>query len=172
MRTLQLEVRNMVDWLTPTIGFVGVALGAGISEYRRWRDNKDQFRVLTFEKRLKIHQQAFAHLCKMGLKLSAYKNLKDSPTNEYQKTLKSSTDSAYEWYLDNCLSLDEVTQNKFIEFIIEAEHYSIFKDSSKKSDMLFDEVRKAITQGIGVQHLPEIHDGNIQKHQDSANTKN
>ena len=49
----------MPEWI---VALISVVLGAGISEFRHWRENKEQFRVMTFEKRIQTHQEALSQI--------------------------------------------------------------------------------------------------------------
>lgn len=55
----------MSDWVAPVIGLIGVILGVSISEYRYWRESKERYRIITFEKRLETHQEALSRFYRL-----------------------------------------------------------------------------------------------------------
>jgi hypothetical protein len=152
----------MADWLTPIIGLGGVILGAGISEYRRWREGKEQYRVLTFERRLKTHQEALVQVSRLYNSFSSYIDFTIRASDKLEM-LETSIDKAEEWWSDNCLYLDEVTREKFSDLLIALRDFLITKDVGDLPYGLFDETRDAITNGIGVEHLPRIAQAHSQK---------
>ena len=48
-----------MEWLTGLFTLLGVSLGIGIGELRRWQERKERFQLMTFEKRLETHQAAY-----------------------------------------------------------------------------------------------------------------
>ena len=52
----------MAEWWVPLVGLFGVLVGVGITEFRLWAERKDRYRIMTFEKRLQVHQEAY-RLC-------------------------------------------------------------------------------------------------------------
>lgn len=49
----------MADWVAPVMGLAGVALGAGIAEFRHWRESRERYQAMSFERRLEAHQEAY-----------------------------------------------------------------------------------------------------------------
>ena len=54
-----------MDWLTGLFTLLGVGLGLGYSEYKNYRERKERFQVISFEKRLQVHQNALSRIYKL-----------------------------------------------------------------------------------------------------------
>lgn len=51
-----------MDWFTPLVGFLGLAIGYGYQEYRVRRERKDKYKEVVFERRLDAHQEVYCRL--------------------------------------------------------------------------------------------------------------
>lgn len=146
----------MSDWMAPVIGLIGVILGASISEYRHWRESKERYRIITFEKRLKTHQEALSLFYRLYKALNLYDAFVEK-SDERKDNLNNTIDEVLEWWKTNCLLLDEATRQKMIDALTALrDHVGFEKSYDKAIHSLLWEVRDAIIRGIGVQHLPEM----------------
>lgn len=48
-----------MDWITPLVGFLGLAIGFGYQEYKIRHERKDKYKDMVFGKRLESHQGAY-----------------------------------------------------------------------------------------------------------------
>ena len=134
----------MPEWI---VALISVVLGAGIIEFRHWRDSREQFRVMTFEKRLQTHQEALSYCYKLYHSIFSRKDEgeKNKTVNEVGK-----------WWEDNCLLLDEKSRRKMLDLVGDARDYvNGFAESQSTVQRTFRETLRVISQGIGVKHLPE-----------------
>jgi hypothetical protein len=137
----------MPEWVAPVVGLIGVVLGAGISEFRHWREDKEQYRVMTFEKRLQTYQEALS-LC---YELQDILNIAKSNEEKYEVI-----DKLQKWWENNCLSLDENTRQSINALTSEAYgHVSGYAEKRSTVFVKLVETRATIVQGIGIRHLPE-----------------
>jgi len=152
-----------MDWLTPVMGIIGVVVGAGIQEFRIWREKKDKYMDMVFEKRLDAHQGAY-YWCMRLLKVALPINL--TQDGGVQVAVEE-INEAMEWVDKNALYLDEdsrieigelfkfvnVTSSKYVDrrniegINSEEERQKVVKKVR--------EVLSSITRGIGVKYLPE-----------------
>jgi hypothetical protein len=146
----------MQEWIAPVVGLIGVVLGAGISEFRHWRENKEQYRVMTFEKRLKIYQEALSWFYRLNSNLNLYDAFIEK-SSERKDNLIKTIDKVDEWWKNNCLLLDERTRQKIVDLLLLLrDHVGFEKSYDKTVHASLWEMRDKIIRGIGVRHLPEI----------------
>lgn len=62
----------MSDWVLATIDPVCLLLGIGVSGLRQWRQERDRYKFMTFEKRLTVHQEAYKLTSNIGQLFSTY----------------------------------------------------------------------------------------------------
>lgn len=132
-----------MEWVA---AIVGVIIGAAIQEFRHWRESKERFRVMTFEKRLEAHQRAYYWCHKLN------EVLNPSNSEEIHKVASE----AREWWDSNCLFLDANSRHKMVELINLAHFYA---DGNKLGEDVWSALMKAwktIVAGIGVEYLPEM----------------
>ncbi len=143
----------MSELVVPIIGLIGVILGIGASELRSWLMNKEQYRILTFEKRLKTHQEAFYMCYQLRTSFLGFV-LTHKATDEQYKI----THEAHKWWENNCLLLDESSRQKMSESIDKVGNLFLGLNNETPNNVLvsLQELRAAITKGIGIKHLPEI----------------
>ncbi len=137
----------MPDWLVPILTLIGVILGAGISEFRHYRESKERYREMTFEKRLLAHQEALSWCYKLS----------DILNTEKKEAVFDIVGRMRTWFADNCLFLDDVSRVEIIDLSNQAFVYASGYDE-KHSDIFvkLGETREAIIRGIGIQHMPDI----------------
>jgi hypothetical protein len=136
----------MQEWIAPVVGLVGVLFGTGIAEFRNWRERKDRYRAMTFEKRLQTHQEALSLCYTLNHTLNTGR--------DFEK--RHWVGHAESWWQSHCLFLDEASRRKMHTLIVEAQDYVYGQAESRtKVFALITETRNAITQGIGIEHLPE-----------------
>ena len=137
----------MSELIAPVVGLIGVILGVGISEFRRWRESKEQYRILTFEKRLTIHQEALSFCYKV------HHCLFQSKAQEEKNNI---IDEMEKWWENDCLLLDEKSRRKMLDLIGDARDYANgFAESQSQFMRTFGETIQAISQGIGIRHVSE-----------------
>jgi len=154
----------MPAWLTPVIGIIGVIIGVGITEIRQWMERKEKYQTLIFERRLKVHQEAYS-LC-YRLELNIHLLQKNEMLQKTKKQYDKCVDDAKrinDWWLDNCLYLDKKSQEMILNtlFYSTKQIDSIMED--KKDEVLekfmeeqFKVTLDSIAKGVGVKYLPEI----------------
>jgi len=137
----------MPEWVTPIIGLVGVFIGVGITEFRLWRESEERYRIITFEKRLVIHQEALSNCYRV------YHHIFSRKTQEKKNTAINEMEN---WWENNCLLLDEKSRRKTLDFIGDARDYANKITESQSEFMRTNrEALNAISQGIGIKHLKE-----------------
>lgn len=143
----------MTDWVIGIAVVVGTLLGVGIQEFRRWRETRERYQVMTFPKRLEAHQRAFSWCHELNVAL----NQRDP------KEIHRVADEARAWWNANCFFLDSDSRRKMIPLFNAAHDYA---DGivSKRSDNVqlrpfiwryLTDALKAITEGIGDKYLSE-----------------
>lgn len=154
----------MPEWLTPVIGIIGVIIGVGITEIRQWIERKEKYQALIFEKRLKVHQEAYS-LCyqlKSNIYLLQNNKILQKTKKQHDKCVRD-IERISNWWLDNCLYLDKKSQDMILNTLFYSTNQidSIMED--KKDEVLekfmeeqFKETLDSIARGVGVKYLPEI----------------
>lgn len=143
----------MPDWVIAVAVVVGTLLGAGIQEFRRWRERRERYQVMTFPKRLEAHQQAFSWCHKLYLELSHHN------TKEIHRVAQE----ARAWWNANCFFLDANSRRKMIPLLNAAHVYADGIESGRPGNVqpgdsiwrYLNDALKAITEGIGDKYLPE-----------------
>jgi len=146
----------MPDWAIAVAVVFGTLLGVSIGEFRQWRERRERYQLMTFEKRLEAHQRAFYWCHKLNVVL----NRKDP------KEIHKIADEAREWWDDNCLFLDQNSRQKMIPLFNFANQYANEIEDPNRFDThvghhvwsYLNESLKAITEGIGAEHLLETND--------------
>jgi TPR repeat protein len=134
-----------VEWITGLFTLLGAAIGAGISEYRNWRERKNRLRIMTFEKRLEAHQKAY-YWCH---KLNEVLNISN------KSEIHRISNEAREWWNNNSLYLDAVSRSKMVGLFNLAHMYADDHESGNYVWERLWETFKAIVSGIGFEYLPE-----------------
>ncbi len=155
----------MSDWIAPIIGFIGVIIGVAIVEIRLWRERKEKYQVITFEKRLEVHQQAFAWCMKIANLLGqSYGEISRDEASMFAITLDKLYNEANDWWGNNCLYLDDDSRYGMFTAIglplDRAEQLvNNIRETNEFVQQARDTVKKTIrhiTKGIGSEHLPDI----------------
>jgi len=135
------------------IGFLGVILGVGIQEFRRWRENKEIYHRMVFQKRLEVHQKA-VELCH---NLYTALNIDPAQTRKVANDLK-------DWWVTNCLYLDPNSRKAILSLIGYARLYAYAKERGEptnEAEKVWKQCEKTIeilVQGVGVKYLPDLRD--------------
>lgn len=134
----------MEDWTTALIGFLGVILGIGIQEYRRWMESKEEYQRMIFLKRLDAHQKAFewCHILNRELNGGNPDKIHDV-ANKFR-----------EWLDANCLYLDRKSPNVIVPLTNYAHQYARGQRDTEVFTYL-NKAFKSIVEGIGVEYLPK-----------------
>jgi hypothetical protein len=149
----------MTDWGIALIGVGGIIVGAIITEVRYWLDRKQRFRVMTFEKRLQVHQDAYRLCMEQALLMD---ELRRKGLEVSERFLKSH-DETREWLNRNCLYLDKRSHKAIIEAFFATSIYG--RDFAEKRETInqaydyahskLEDCLKFTTEGIGAEYLPE-----------------
>ena len=152
-----------MDWFPAVMGLVGVALGVGIQEVRIWRERRDKYKDMVFEKRLDAHQDAYYRCHRLARFMMAEKLVEDGGI----EALAAELDEYREWISKNALYLAGDSRTKMNMFF-----YYAFKKGKKYADKEwiktmnvkeetadlfknFVEVLVSVERGIDVKYLPE-----------------
>jgi hypothetical protein len=153
----------MMDWFPAVMTLVGVLIGVGIQEFRIWRERKDKYKDMVFEKRLDVHQGAY-YWCMKFVKLMMPHRLMKVVGRE---ALLQASWEFTEWLNKNALYLDEGSVeklNKFFQYVTETG--CKYADEKRKKDINIKEetqeliknvndILASIKKGIGFKYLPE-----------------
>jgi hypothetical protein len=162
----------MADWVTPVVGLGGVIVGGLLGLLPYWLSRSDQYRIMTFEKRLQAYQEAYALVHEVHHnynEVTLYKDPIDGEImSEKLESLFTAVTKATNWYFSNLLYVDENTRNKFAFFLAryrthvyhktiksQAELVKELKDEKATYESIFD-VYAAIGKGVGIKHLPQV----------------
>lgn len=130
------------------VGLLGVILGVGVAAFWQWMDRKERYRVMTFEKRLATHQEAFS-LCH---------DLGDALFRQNRDDLGSVAVDMKKWWRSHCLFLDRASRENFLRLTNTA--YSLAEegnlDAEDKCWELLKKADRLMVEGIGAQYLPDI----------------
>lgn len=134
----------MEEWITALIAFFGVILGAGIQEFRRWRESREKYQVMIFPRRLETHQKAFEWCQKLNVELN----------RGVASGIHECATKFREWWDANCFYLDPKSRKEIIPLINYAHWYA---RNHKKGEVweYLDKAIEAVTKGIGFEYLPE-----------------
>jgi len=155
----------MQDWQIPFIGLLGAIIGILATAFWNWRERKERFKVMSFEKRLEAHQLAFYW------NQTIYHSLSSRDPEQISKCIRE----AQEWWNSNCLLLDKKSQKSFISVFNSGNRYSrnIRRPGSEpEAERIWDDLNTNladIIKGIGAEHLQRIDDGNIEEERQGRN---
>jgi hypothetical protein len=153
----------MMDWFPAVMTLVGVLVGVGVEELRIWRERKDKYRDMIFEKRLDAHQGAYYWCMKLLSLTMPNKLMRDGGLRDVNEKLGE----AMEWVRKNELYLNLDSREKLIDYFEYVATTSLkYKDVEGRSNIdIGEETRKlvenlgkvssSIQKGIGVKYLPE-----------------
>lgn len=159
----------MSEWAIAIAVMVGTLLGVGIQEFRRWRESRERYQVMTFPKRLEAHQQAFSWCHALNVVLNR------SDPEEIHKV----ADEARAWWNDNCFLLDTDSRRKMIPLFNVAHIYAEGIERGKPLDVqlgdsvwrYLEDALKAITKGVGDKYLPETSTPEVLEQEDQREAK-
>jgi hypothetical protein len=162
----------MMDWFPAVMTLAGVLVGVGVQEFRIWREKKDKYKDMVFEKRLDAHQGAY-YWCMTLVKLAMpHRLVKDGGKQALVKGMWEAT----EWLNKNALYLDEGSleeMNKFFQYVSETgvkyrgeRRGQDINVATEAAELVRNsgEVLGSIKRGIGYKYLPEtrISSGDIE----------
>jgi hypothetical protein len=147
---------EMEESVVAFIGFLGVILGVGIQEFRRWRESKEVYYRMIFQKRLEVHQKAveLCHNLYTALNIDSAKT--QEATNDFQ-----------DWLAANCLYLDSNSRKAIRSLIGYARLYAQTqkrREPSVEAEKVWTQWEKTIeilARGVGVKYLPDLR--NLEK---------
>ncbi len=135
--------------LTAFIGLIGVIIGSDVTTIPQWiiakRERADKFRLAALEKRLAIHQEAYA----IWLELL---NALSEPLNRLNVVV-----NAEKWWWKNCLYLDQKSRGAFRESYVLVDNYENYVNDSKEKEV-WEKVTKTgeiIVRGVGLSPMEE-----------------
>jgi hypothetical protein len=145
----------MDEWGYAIAVVAGVIFSEAIRWFRDWRQGKEKYRVMLYEKRLEAHQGAFYHVEQL------LNPLRDYFTGFGLSTLSTEMQQVYreakKFYDSNCLYLDEQSRNE-MELAIYRIRLFLEEPDNGLMENAFDQLRKAkkaIVSGIGMKHIEE-----------------
>lgn len=152
-----------MDWFPAVMTLVGVLVGLGVQEFRIWRERKDKYKDMVFEKRLDTHQGAYYQCMRILNLIMPHILMSDEGASVAVKEAWN----AYEWLDKNRLFLDDDSSfkmNCFFQYACETAYKYTDEEGRKNIDVeeetrrLFEivvDVTASIRKGIGVEYLPE-----------------
>jgi hypothetical protein len=152
-----------VDWFPAVMTLVGVVIGVGIQELRIWRERKDKYKDMIFEKRLDAHQGGYYWCMKLLSVMMPNRLMKDGGLSDVDEKLGG----AMEWLDKNALYLNQdsrVKMNEYFQYVSETSlKYKDVKGISninigEETEKLVENAGKvlsSIQKGIGVEYIPE-----------------
>jgi hypothetical protein len=161
-KILKLEVHRM-DWFPAVMTVVGVLVGVGVQEFRIWRERKDKYKDMIFEKRLDAHQGAYYRCTKLAQSVRPDRLLRDGGAEE---AINESWE-CLDWLNGNALYLDENSRFKMTNFILYVSQMgSKYMDKELRKTIEVEKQVEGVTRrlvavcgsikkGIGVKYLPE-----------------
>jgi hypothetical protein len=153
----------MMDWFPAVMALVGVLVGVGVQEFRIWREKKDKYKDMVFEKLLEAHQDAYYWCMRLSGHMRPDRLMRDGGV---EAAIKEDQE-ALEWLNKNALYLDEDSRTKMTSFILYIHETSMkYKDEKWKKNINIEEellktlenvvkVTSSLKKGIGVKYLPE-----------------
>jgi hypothetical protein len=140
-------VIEVEEWQAMLIGVVIAIVATAI-----WNliDRRERLRVMTFEKRLKVHQEAFSWNQRAYHALNS-RNVKD---------IRDIAQKGRDWWNDNSLFLDARSRKSLIAAFNSMEGYAHDLEYPQEAALGRDvwthinESLRHITEGIGAKHLP------------------
>lgn len=152
-----------MDWFPAVMTLAGVLIGVGIQEFRIWRERKDKYKDMIFEKRLEAHQGAHYRCRRLLMFMTPYKLVKDGGVSAALEEMREFS----EWLHKNTLYLDIGSRTKismFLNYLLNTvkkyQDEEWIKNMNVKEETLelhgnMAEVLLSIERGVGVNYLPE-----------------
>ena len=151
-----------MDWFPAVMTLIGVLVGVGIQELRIWRERKDKYKDMVFEKRLDAHQEGYYRITKLLHAMMPSVMMKE----EGRKTALEKVVEANEWRDKNALYLTEDPMEKvddFLEYVADT-GCKYVNEKERKNINIEEEtmrlirnigiVQASIKKGVGVKYLP------------------
>lgn len=147
----------MPEWGIALIGVAGIIVGVIITEVRNWLDRKQRFQIMTFEKRLSIHQEIASYCFKIA---GCINSLKEEP-QELIKNLREVITDANKYVNEHILYIDvksldawNITNDMLVGFLNQGELSNELEQQVKKK---LSDVLCCLTVGVGANYLPEMN---------------
>jgi len=152
-----------MDWFTPFVGPLGLAIGWVLKEYRIRRERKDKYKDMVFEKRLDAHQEVYCRIKGLLESMSPDKLVKEGGAKALRKELLECAKCVDR----NALYLARDCRRGIIVFLDYArekgnryvdEEWVKGIDVKKEMDELIHNMRvvlDSVERGVGVEYLPE-----------------
>lgn len=152
-----------MDLLAAVMTVVGVLVGVGIQEFRIWRERKDKYKDMVFEKRLDAHQEVFYRLIEL-LQFILPHRLKQEGG---EKALTKKISECHKCVEKNALYLARDSRREIVIFLQYArkkgKRYTDAEwvksvNVKKETEELVNNVAgvlASVEKGIGVKYLPE-----------------
>lgn len=155
--------------LVAIVGFAGVLFGSAISIFIHWREGKDKYQQMAFEKRLQVHQEAYAWCERLFEYITPFDE--NAPKDKIDVTHKFD-----DWFYSNCLYLDknsvfelQYLNLRVLEFFEKYGEYNMATSDDRQRaafrnlEEALGDTKDAIARGIGVKYIPDIKRSNSNK---------
>jgi len=146
-----------MTWLDAALALAGVIVGTGGTLFIQWLDRRERYHVLIFQKRLEVHQVAYAWRTPLF----------DAIESKDADRILKITGKALKWWDENCLYLDDKSQRYFWLLLIRTKRYAnSLKEKSSKAKRkvlirevwdMYNKAFEAIHKGVGAKYLPELY---------------
>lgn len=152
-----------MDWFAAVMTLIGVLVGVGIQEFRIWRERKEKYKDMVFEKRLDAHQEGYYRVMRLCLAMLPNEIMKEGGSKVAVERLQE----AEEWRDKNALYLTEDTMEKIDDLLEYAADTGCkyANEAERKNISIEEETQKvlrnagivsaSIKKGVGVKHLPK-----------------
>jgi hypothetical protein len=157
----------MSEWMAAITGLVGVIVGVGISEFRRWQERKEQYMTMTFEKRLEIAQEAVRLCYAILFVLCPFAQHSD----KRESVILKNVGELQRFVINNSLYIAPQAQRSIVNFVSFTADYieKLEKSEITASDdeqihiitAECEKATKAISNSIGAKYIPDINVKNI-----------
>jgi hypothetical protein len=147
---------KMADLISIVVGPVSLLLGIAVSEFRQWRQEKEKYKTLTFEKRLTAHQEAFKLTNELREDFTFIFTGEGTPTDE---VFYKDIGQLKIWWKGNCLWLDPASRKILFDLGNEAQSFVEShdqKDAETSIDVAY-RAEKILTEGIGQEYFRDTH---------------
>jgi len=162
----------MDEWGYVIAVVVGIILSEVIRWSRDWREGKEKYKVMLYEKRLEAHQKAFSYVRQLMLRATTsyfsfafdMDDKSDFDREFNNKEIKRLLLELNDFFDSNCLYLDEqsrseimrsivVTGSAYDNFITENLSKEELTEKLKDSSDQLHKTQGVIVTGIGMKHI-------------------
>ena len=154
---------------------VGVVVGSGLvllyNYYRDRREREDKYRVMTYQKRLEVHQKAFYLIRELNESFPGSIEYMDEDTITAIEKVRAEVE---EWWALHCFYLDPKSSDKIMDIVVRSEElvrdYGLPNDSPDTLDKdigkswlreraeftrCIVDTKRALEKGIRMKHIEE-----------------